>query len=339
LHTHAATTIAVSRTLSAMTRFLRPLLLAPLALAPLLLASPAARACSSCGCTLSTGWDSQGFATSAGFRVDLRYDYLNQSQLRSGTGSVNRNDYPLPQDFELEKGTINRYTTLGIDYSSGGDWGVNVALPYVDRDHSTFPEGDASIATSHSSSVGDARVLVRWQGFTPEHDTGIQFGLKLPTGRHDVRFATGPVAGEPLDRGLQPGSGTTNLLLGVYRFGPMGQDWDWFAQGLAEVAFGSSDGFRPGAALNLNAGVRYVANARVVPELQLNGRVSRRDSGIEADADNSGGTLIDLSPGVTVKLTDKLHLFGYVQLPLYQRVNGFQLAPRTTTSIGARYDF
>lgn len=322
-----------------MTRSFRPLLLAPLLLAPLLLAPNAARACSSCGCTLSTGWDSQGFATSAGFRVDLRYDYLNQSQLRSGTSSVDRNDYPLPQDIELEKGTVNRYTTLGIDYSSGGTWGVNVALPYVDREHATWPEGQTELATSHSASLGDARVLVRWQGLTPERNTGLQFGLKLPTGRHDVRFATGPVAGELVDRGLQPGSGTTNLLLGAYRFGPMGQDWDWFAQGMAEVALDSSDGFRPGAALNLNAGVRYVANARVVPELQVNGRVSRRDSGVAADVGNSGGTLIDLSPGVTVKVSDKLQVFGYVQLPLYQRVNGLQLAPRYTTSIGARYDF
>ncbi|MGN6513215.1 MAG: transporter [Lysobacteraceae bacterium] len=322
-----------------MNRFFRPLALAPLALAPLLFAAPAARACSSCGCTLSTGWDSQGFATTAGFRVDLRHDFLNQSQLRSGTDALDRGDYPLPQDFELEKGTLNRYTTLGIDYSSGGDWGVNVALPYVDRDHATYPEGETALAKSHSSSFGDARVLVRWQGFTPEHNVGLQFGLKLPTGSHDVRFASGPEAGEPLDRGLQPGTGTTDLLLGAYRFGPMNQDWDWFVQGLAEVALGSRDGFRPGPALNLNAGVRYVANARVVPELQLNGRVSRRDTGMDADTDNSGGTLLDLSPGVTVKVTDKLHLFGYVQVPLYQRVNGIQLAPRYTTSIGARYDF
>jgi hypothetical protein len=317
-----------------MTPSLRPLLLAPLLLSPLV-----AQACSSCGCTLSTGWDSQGLSTTAGFRVDLRYDYIDQSQLRSGTDSVDRGDYPLPQDFELEKSTVNRYTTLGVDYSSGGNWGVNVGLPYVDRDHATYPEGETELATSHSSSLGDVRVLARWQGFTPEHTTGLQFGLKLATGAHDVRFATGPEAGEPLDRGLQPGSGTTNLLFGAYHFGPLGQSWDYFVEGLADVALDSSDGFRPGTALNLNAGVRYVNSTRFVPELQLNGRVVRRDSGIEADVDNSGGALVDLSPGVTVALTDKLHAYGYVQLPLYQRVNGFQLAPRYTASLGVRYDF
>ena len=310
-----------------------------LLLAPLLFAPFASQACSSCGCTLSTGWDSQGLATTAGVRFDLRYDYIDQSQLRSGTVSVDRDSYPLPQDFELEKQTVNRYTTLGIDYSSGDTWGLNVALPYVDRDHSTFPEGETALATSHSSSLGDVRVLARWQGFTPEHTSGLQFGLKLPTGAHDVRFATGPVAGEPLDRGLQPGSGTTDLLAGAYKFGPMGQAWDYFVEGMLDVALDSKDDFRPGTALNLNAGVRYVNGGRFVPELQLNGRVARRDAGLEADVDNSGGTLVDLSPGVTVAVTDKFHAYGYVQVPLYQRVNGFQLAPRYTASVGVRYDF
>jgi hypothetical protein len=305
----------------------------------LLLAPFAANACSSCGCTLSTGWDSQGFATAQGFRVELRYDYLNQSQLRSGTDAVDHADYPPPQDFELEQDTINRYTTLGLDYNSGHDWGINAAIPWVDRDHSTIPEGETEVATSHSSSIGDVRVLARYDGFGPEKNTGLQFGLKLPTGSHDVRFATGPEAGEPLDRGLQPGTGTTNLLVGAYRFGPMGQDWDWFAQGMLEVALDSSDGFRPGTALNLNAGVRYMAHARVLPELQLNTRFAQRDSGDAADVDNSGGTLVDLSPGVTVQASDKLHLFGYLQLPIYQRVNGFQLAPHYTVSVGVRYDF
>jgi hypothetical protein len=317
-----------------MIRYIRPLLLAPFFFAPF-----AAQACSSCGCTLSTGWDSQGLATTEGFRFDLRFDYIHQSQLRSGTDAVDRGDYPLPQDFELEKNTVNRYTTLGIDYSSGGNWGLNVALPYVDRDHATWPEGETDLATSHSSSLGDVRVLARWQGFTPERDAGLQFGVKLPTGAHDVRFATGPEAGEPLDRGLQPGTGTTDLLLGAYKFGPLGQSWDYFVEGMADIPANSSDGFRPGNALNLNVGVRYVNGTRFVPELQVNGRVARRDSGVEADVENSGGTLVDLSPGLTVALTDKLHAYGYVQLPLYQRVNGFQLAPHYTASVGVRYDF
>lgn len=303
------------------------------------LSPPAALACSSCGCTLSSDWDSQGFATQSGFRVDLRYDYIDQSQLRSGTDAVDRSEIPLPQDREIEDSTINRYTTLGLDYSPNADWGVNVQVPYSNRSHSTFAEGETTLSSSHSSSIADVRVLARYQGFSPQHDTGIQFGLKLPTGSHDVRFATGTEAGNPLDRGLQPGSGTTDLLLGAYTFGTLNQNFDWFGQGLLQVALDSSDDYRTGASVNVNAGIRYMAHPRVTPQLQFNLRTQQRDGGEEADVDNSGGTLLDLSPGLSVEITQGLHAYGFVQVPLYQRVNGFQLAPHWTASVGLHYAF
>ena len=53
------------------------------------LVSPfSAFACASCGCTLSSDWENIGFSSSSGFKIDLRYDYLNQNQLRSGTGTI-----------------------------------------------------------------------------------------------------------------------------------------------------------------------------------------------------------------------------------------------------------
>jgi hypothetical protein len=314
--------------------------LPPIALlGALAVASPAAFACSSCGCTLSSDWDSQGFATQSGFRVDLRYDFIDQSQLRSGTDAVDHADVPLPQGREIEDDTLNRYTTLGLDYSPDADWGFNLQLPYVDRSHTTFAEGETTLSSSHSSSLGDVRVLARYQGFTAQHDTGLQFGLKLPTGSHDVRFAAGTEAGNLLDRGLQPGSGTTDLLLGAYRFGTFNQDFDWFGQGLLQVALDSRDDYRTGASINANAGIRYMAHPRVTPQLQLNLRAQRRDSGAEADVENSGGMLLDLSPGISVEISQGLHAYGFVQVPLYQRVNGFQLAPHWTASVGLRYAF
>ena len=304
-----------------------------------LLASPlAAQACSSCGCTLSSDWGSQGLATQPGLHFDFRYDYINQSQLRSGSHGVDRADYPLPNEREIEIDTINRYTTLGIDYGRG-DWGLNLQLPYVQRTHSTFPEGETEPSYSRSSSIGDARLLYRYQGFTPDKSIGVEAGLKLPTGRHDVRFHAGTEAGEPLDRGLQPGTGTTELMLGVFKFGPISQNFDYFAQAFAQAPLDSRDGFRPGTAVNLNLGLRYVASETFVPELQLNARNAWRDRGPDADAENSGGSLLNLSPGLSVKLGDRLDAFAFVQVPLLQHVNGLQLAPRYSVSVGARYDF
>jgi hypothetical protein len=310
-----------------------------LALLALGLGPISAMACSSCGCTLSSDWDSETFSASGGWHLDLRYDALNQSQLRSGTHAVHRADFSLPNEQEIQIDTMHRYATLAMGRSFGTHWGIDVQLPVIDRDHSTVTEGDTEPSFSHGRGLGDIRVLARYQGFGEDKNSGLQFGLKLPTGRHDDTFIDGPSIGEELDRGLQLGSGTYDALLGAYHFGALAQNWDYFAQVLAQIPLDSRDGYRPGRALNANVGLRYMAWNAWQPQLQLNAKVSARDSGFDADIDNSGGTLVDISPGLSYRVDKSFSVYSFMQFPLYQRVNGLQLAPRATMSLGLRYAF
>jgi hypothetical protein len=297
-----------------------------------------ALACSSCGCTLSSDWSSQGISPSGeGLRVDLRFDNFNQDQLRSGTGSVDRGSLAVPNDQEIQQTTINRNYALGFDYSPSANWGVNLQLPYYDRYHTTIAPGDTEISTSHTQSVGDVRLVGRWLGFAADHSIGVQFGLKLATGGIDNNFIAGPQQGEPLDRGLQPGTGTTDLLVGAFTFGALSRDWDYFAQGMLQQPLNTRDGFRPGTGVNLNAGFRYMGIEGVTPSIQINARIEGREAGSNADVANSGATLMYLSPGVNLQITDRLHGYAFVQLPFYQRVNGLQLEPRYTATVGIYY--
>jgi len=298
----------------------------------------AAVACSSCGCTLSSDWSSQGISPSGeGLRVDLRFDYFNQSQLRSGTGSVDRNSLAIPNEQEIQQSTINRNYALGLDYSPNLNWGMNLQLPYFDRYHTTIAAGDTDISTSHTKSIGDVRLVGRYLGFTDDHSVGVQFGLKLATGGYHNNFIAGPQQGQPVDRGLQPGTGTTDLLVGAFTFGAISRDWDYFAQGMLQQPLNARDGFRPGTGVNLNGGFRYMGIEHVTPSIQINVRAEGREAGANADIPNSGATLAYLSPGVNLHITDRLHGYAFVQLPLYQRVNGLQLEPRYTATVGIYY--
>jgi len=40
-----------------------------------------------------------------------------------------------------------------------------------------------------------------------------------------------------------------------------------------------------------------------------------------------------------VPVSKRASLYGFVQLPIYQNVNGVQLVPRYTASVGARFAF
>jgi hypothetical protein len=294
-------------------------------------------ACSSCGCSLSSDWASQGYAAGEGLRFDLRADYFNQDELRSGRHAVDRGSLDIPNEREIQQKTINRNYQLAVDYGANADWAFSVVVPYFDRYHTTILEGDEDISTSHTKSIGDVRLLARYQALTESRDVGIQLGVKLPTGEIHDNFISGPGAGTPLDRGLQPGTGTTDLLLGIYHFGVFQRDWEYFAQALVQQPLNSRDSFRPGTGLNVNFGVRYANLGNITPQLQVNIRAEGREHGENADVENSGAVLAYLSPGVSVAISKKLQAYGFVQVPFYQKVNGFQIEPRYTVSIGLRY--
>jgi hypothetical protein len=300
------------------------------------LVAPSALACSSCGCTLASDWLIQG-VDHKGITADLRYDYFVQDELRTGTGTFNRGSVTFPTDQEMQQETVNRNYNLFLDYAPGGDWGVSAQMPYFDRYHTTIAEGDTDVSTSHTKSIGDIRVLGRYRGLTDDKSTGLQFGLKFATGSIHNNFISGPQEGEPLDRGLQPGTGTTDLLVGIYNFGAVNRDWDYFTEAIVQQPLNSREDFKPGTGVNVSIGARYMSFQDWRPQIQLNARVEGRESGANADVENSGATLVYLSPGVNVKVAPNTAAYAYVQLPIYQRVNGLQLEPRYSVSIGVRF--
>lgn len=299
------------------------------------LPSGAVFACASCGCSLSSDWESQGLSSGPGLRFDLRYDYLNQNEVRSGTGKVGT--WPVA-GHEQELFTENNYLTAGIDYRWNANWGINVQLPYIDRAHGTNGDG-IDAGTSQTQSLGDIKLVGSYLGLTEAHNFGVQLGVKLPTGSYTETFSGGALAGQPLDRGLQPGSGTTDAILGAFQFGSLSQNWDYFLQATAQLPIASRADYKPGDSLNVNVGFRYLGLDRVVPQIQLNSRVSAKDSGANATPDDSGGQTIYLSPGITFPVTEKMKVYGFLQLPVYQNLNGYQLAPKYTVSLGTSIEF
>jgi hypothetical protein len=310
-----------------------------LALAAGLLAAftPSVHGCSVCGCSLSSDWAAQGYGMSPGLEESVNFQYYNQNNLRSGTGSVDKTLYPFPDDREIQQDTLTRSTVLGLDYGATPNWGFELQIPYFDRFHSTVAQGDTQISESHADGIGDIRLLARYQVFHPSKSFGIQFGLKLPTGEFDQNFATGPQTGNLVDRGLQLGTGTTDALLGISYFGRPMSYLGYFAQATVQHALGYRDAFMPSSTLNLNVGVRYLNTSIVTPLIQLNARWDSRERGYYADIQNSGDAAFYISPGLTVQMGATESLFAFVQVPVYQRVNGLQLDARWLLSIGFRF--
>lgn len=316
--------------------------------------SSESNACAACGGTLSRDWQSQGISTKPGFTTDLSYTYLNQDQQRYGSSAATSTliNSQLAAGQEVEAYTKTQTVTASLIYNSNS-WGVNLQIPYVNRTHATYgtavPLG-SSFSTSSDSSIGDIRIVGRYTGLSKVGASGLLGGIKLPTGNTSATFNDGIT---PLDAGLQIGTGSTDLILGAYTTGTVG-NYGWFAQGTVQhaVATKSLNGadYRPGDAYSVNAGIRYAGyGAKVSPVLQLN--IIKR----QADTDNntgvnvpldpvtgvpvSGGTLAYLAPGIFVRIGGGATIYGFVQLPVYQQVNSLQITPKYTITLGVRQSF
>ena len=343
------------------------------ALVPVVVAAwtPAAFACATCGCSLSTD-AAMGYSTATGWQVSLQFDTIDQNQLRSGRHSVAYSDVAQINNNggsqEVEKETNNRYYTLGISYSPSADWNFRLLVPWVYRNHTTYGESPNPltpdlISGAYVDSLGDMRLIASYQGFLPTHNLGVQVGVKAPTGnyggpnadgtgtvgRHPVAFAYGPSSLNPspanlLDTSLQPGTGSTDLVLGAYYYQAVSQNFDAFINGQYQFAMlhkldRPGEDFRPGNLVNVSVGLRYEKNPHIVPQLQVNITHKSSDQGALADAADSAGTVIYLSPGVTAMVAPNTHVYGFVQLPVYSQLQGYQLFPRWTATVGMSHAF
>lgn len=299
------------------------------AFAPLALAVLSASAHASCGaafCTINTDWDMQGAAAAGTTRLDLRFEYLPQKSLREGSGKADKAALAAdPETEHLERRTLNRNWVATVDHTFNERWGVSLSLPLVGRshDHIGEPAGEAEQEHWNFNRLGDAKVVGRYRLAGKSEDSlTLRFGLKLPTGSFKVSNGE-----ERAERTLQPGTGTTDAILGLhYASRPHAAGLGWFASAEVQSALGERQDFRPGNQLSLSAGLRYPLADALVGQLQLNAVLKGRDRGDEAEPDESGSRILHLSPGLSYALTPATQVYAYAQAPLYRHYHGTQLS-------------
>ncbi len=186
-----------------------------------------AYACSGCGCNLDTDEGSAGSRNGSGWSVDERVDYINQNHLM--TGGKNAPPQDPTTGTEVQQKTVTVFYTTTLDYKADNGWGVNVAVPFQYRYHTTYNTGSWNQSNSEWNELSDIKVLGRYTGFTESQNYGVVLGLKLPTGATNLKFS-GAAAGQTVDPGLQPGTGTWDLLAGLTQTGKINEKLTWFAQ-------------------------------------------------------------------------------------------------------------
>lgn len=312
-------------------------LLAPLVFISLPAAvRPAAASCGAENCPLDQAahWDESSL------HFDLSQQYIDQSQPRVGTADAVVGQIPADEN---EVRTVNRLTIGRASYSWSPNWSASLSLSYVDRTHEHIadPEGAAEYMRWHYHGIGDLEggVVRRFGGAGMR--TYLSAAVKAPTGVRNVP----EIDGEQPEPTARPGTGSWDVMAGA------GAEWRLHVE-----AFHESGGLPLRASANGRWNGRGTDRYRVGSEftahvaadlplvswgtllLQTNMKVHGKDEVGASDADpaNTGGTAVYLSPGVRVG-RNGTSLYGVVQIPVYQRVNGIQLVSDTNLVVGVTH--
>ena len=304
-----------------------------LALAGCLMTGGAHASCGAAFCSASNDWLTLTQGVTPGWRVWSQLEYLNQDQLRAGPDEITADEISSHHE---EVKTVNRNALLGLEYGFAPDWSAGMVLPYSNREHLHIHnhQGTPIPESWQFDEIGDIRLNLRYQPDDRHADDmtwSLQGGLKLPTGSTDLRNAEGDEA----ERSVQPGSGTTDLLLaGGLAYAPLSLPGSLFSNLALQLPLNEKDGYQPGWRTSVQAGWLIPVYGKLDLILQGNLLYVAHDRGINAEPDDSGRTEVALVPGLTYAWTRQLTVYGQVELPVFQDVNGVQLTHDYAASVG-----
>jgi hypothetical protein len=297
-----------------------------------MLAPGAVFACA-CGCGIFDVGTSSMLPEGPGGTAYVEYDYQDQTQNWSDSSKA-------PAANNTDKEIRTSFITAGLQYMFNHSWGIQAQLPFAYRSFSTVSAAPGNpIATVKWGSLGDIRIKGIYTGFSDDLSSGIDFGLKLPTGSYTEENTFHDV-----DRDTEIGSGSTDILLGGFHRGNLFTRYglNWFAQAELDVPVLTQGDYRPGAELDAAAGIDYegwsLGRANFSPLVQVLASERTKDYGADANSPGSGYSRLLLSPGFEFHL-HPVKVYADIEVPVFQHVNGNQLVAPLLFKVSVSYMF
>ena len=269
-----------------------------------------------------------GASTQDGVGINLSTRYSERSDFRKGTTKVAN-----PGNDKTE--TLQ--TTLLLDYRVTDSLTAILAVPYINQSASY---GNVKQTTT---GLGDIAVYGKYSLYKIDATSEVLalVGVELPTGATDKGDAAGPFSITQ-----QLGSDSTDFIVGAAAVWGLPM---LTAYGDFSYKINGSEPYKFGNFLALNAGVNYALQSMDQFSLvgEVNAEVVARDEsdlglpGVFAPGDvpNTGYKKVYLTPGIQWRPAKDWALNFNAQVPVYQDVNGTQLASDVNYNLGVSLRF
>lgn len=308
------------------------------------------QACSSC--PSGDVGTSYNFPDGAGGMAWMQYNFESQSQNYSGFNKA-------PADANHDKLIQTSTMMAGFQYFWNEKWGAQVLVPsantlyryaphngdhtgetaeehaeHAEEDHASEHE-EEKVVTKQWWAMGDIRLNAIWTGLAKDQSIGINLGIKLPSGNWT----------EPnVERSVQVGTGSTDILFGFYQRHRITSDghWNYFTQAQLDAPVISQGGYTPGIAVDVAAGTYYtglsIGKVRIRPIAQALFTSVGNDYGPAASQQNNTFQQLSLAPGIEFEV-HPVRLYADVAMPVMNHVEGNQLIAPAQVRVIASYMF
>ncbi len=227
---------------------------------------------------------------------------------------------------------------------------VRLALPLLDLSATT------DSGTTDAVALGDLSAQLGYR-FTLGGD-GRMFAFSLTSGAYLPTGGAGADAALPSNPNFA--SGTVNPMVGGHIGMQLAGGLGGQILALARIVPQASDeGYRAGNSVVFGGGAHYVISENVVPSLDLIGLLRGADStndddphaghsgamtgAMDSNPEGSGGRWLFVVPGLSYRFTagsiDGMTIGLRVQVPVYQDLNGTQLAEGISAGVSLRHAF
>jgi hypothetical protein len=286
-----------------------------------------------CGCGVFEVSTPSLLPNGSGGTVWTEWDYMDQNINWHATT-------PASETKNNDKKLETNFISVGLQYMFNRSWGAMLEVPYWERNYKGAYNGDnKDIQEFDTNSIGDIRLLGMWTGWSEDMSTGLLAGFKVPSG--DWHYP-------PYDRDTQIGTGSTDLLLGGYKMGHVpfnigGRPFSWFFQAIYDIPFAYQDHYKPGREFDGSLGVFYNFGevgplSELAPMLSFLGSDRARDRGTNASPNDTGYDKFQVAPGLEVTIHG-IRVYGDVEVPIFQNMNGYQLTAAYATKLIVSYSF
>jgi hypothetical protein len=282
-----------------------------------------AQACSICGCGDPLQAAGTTLPMAGQLRLALDAETLNATAQSDDDATVTE--------------SLTQFTLKPVlVYNPSNSLALVLQVPLVEKKWSTSDD-TAALTQTDNSGLGDIDLGGRWFFFQDIHlpqkwsqTMAFSLGSSFPTGASAIE-----VNGSLIDQHAQLGTGAVGPYAGLL-YGRNQDGWSLSANATYRYRGTNAQGYQYGQAVSYGLSGQFHLIEAFALSLGLEGRYADYDQNWAAGAiaAQTGGSVLDLSPGFGWQLGENFGVNGKVQFPIYTNLFGTQtVSPVASLSV------